>query len=197
MFISSDSRRKRTKEDCYPNPYTGALIDYDGDPLRQGFGINHKAFALTGDLFFFMKVELINDNLLSELHQKAKENERLRMNYDLRTTPEDTSQRMLNALEPGTHVAIHRHLKTSETVICLEGCLEWIFYEELPGVDTGGPVHDGETAVDETAFAEVARFRVCPREKLYGIQVPKGAWHSIVVHEPSTIFEAKDGAYGK
>ena len=107
------------------------------------------------------------------------------------------SQRMLNVLEPGTHVPIHRHLKTSESVICIEGCLDWFFYEELPGVDIGGPVHDGETAVDETAFAEVARFRVCPREKLYGIQVPKGAWHSIEVHEPSTIFEAKDGAYGR
>lgn len=144
-----------------------------------------------------MEIQLINDNLLSVLHWKAKENERLRQHFDLRTTPKDTSQRMLNALEPGTHVAIHRHLKTSETVICLEGCLDWVFYEELPGVDTGGPVHDGETAIDETAFAEVARFRICPREKLYGIQIPQGVWHGIAVHEPSTIFEAKDGAYGR
>lgn len=143
-----------------------------------------------------MEIQLLDKVLLADLHEKAASNERLRQNFDLRTTTEDGSQRMLNALEPGTHVSIHRHLKTSETVICLEGCLDWIFYEEMPGVDTGGPVHDGETAVDETAFAEVARFRVCPREKLYGIQVPKGAWHSIVVHEPSTIFEAKDGAYG-
>ena len=144
-----------------------------------------------------MEIELINDNLLSALHWKARENERLRMNYDLRTTPADTSQRMLNALEPGTKVPIHRHLKTSESVICLEGCLDEVFYEELPGVDTGGPVHDGETAADETQFVEVARFRICPREKLYGIQIPQGAWHSIEVHEPSVIFEAKDGAYGK
>ena len=144
-----------------------------------------------------MEVELINDNMLSVLHWKARESERLRQNYDLRTTPDDTSQRMLNVLEPGTHVPIHRHLKTSETVICLEGCLDWVFYEELPNMDAGGPVHDGETAMDETQFAEVARFRVCPRERQYGIQIPKGAWHSIVVHEPSTIFEAKDGAYGK
>ena len=64
-------------------------------------------------------------------------------------------------------------------------------------MDAGGPVHDGETAADETLFVETARVRVCPREKVYGIQVPKGAWHSIEVHEPSTIFEAKDGAYGK
>ena len=144
-----------------------------------------------------MEIELINDNLLSVLHWKAKENERKRMNHDLRTTSEDTSQRMLNALEVGTHVPIHRHLKTSETVICLEGCLDWVFYEELPNVDAGGPIHNGETAADETNFVEVARFRVCPREKVYGIQVPQAVWHSIEVHEPSTIFEAKDGAYGK
>ena len=144
-----------------------------------------------------MDIQLINDNLLSVLHWKAKENERKRMNHDLRTTPEDTSQRMLNALEVGTHVPIHRHLCTSETVICLKGCLDWVFYEELPNVDAGGPIHNGETAIDETCFAEVARFRVWPREKVYGIQVPQAVWHSIEVHEPSTIFEAKDGAYGK
>lgn len=158
-----------------------------------------------------MDIQLINDNLLSVLHWKAKENERLRMNFDLRTTAEDTSQRMLNALEPGTHVAIHRHLKTSETVICLEGCLDWVFYEEFsrlassnerpeverPNMDAGGPVHDGEVAADEHQFVEVARFRICPREQKYGIQIPLGVWHSIEVYEPSTIFEAKDGAYGK
>lgn len=141
-----------------------------------------------------MEAQLINKELLQHLHFEALASERRRMNYDLRTTADDTSQRMLNVLEPGTHVPIHRHLKTSETIICLEGCLDWVFYEEL---DAGKPVHDGETATDETAFAEVARFRICPREKLYGIQVPKGAWHSIVVYEPSTIFEAKDGAYKK
>lgn len=143
-----------------------------------------------------MEIQLINDNLLSALHTKARENERKRQNFDLRTTPDDTSQRMLNALEVGTHVPIHRHLKTSETVICLEGCLDEILYEELPNMDAGGPVHDGETALDEKCFAEVARFRLCPREKLFGIQIPKGVWHTIEVHEPSTILEAKDGAYG-
>lgn len=142
-----------------------------------------------------MEVQLLNKELTTELHEKAAANERLRMNFDLRTTPEDTSQRMLNALEPGTKVSIHRHMKTSETVICLEGCLDWVFYEELPNMDAGGPIHDGETAADETNFIETARFRVCPREGVYGIQVPKGAWHSVIVHEPSTILEAKDGAY--
>ena len=144
-----------------------------------------------------MEVQLINEELLKELHDKAMANERRRQNFDLRTTAEDGSQRMLNALEVGTHVPIHRHLKTSETVICLEGCLDWVFYKEIPNMVAGGPVHDGETAADETCFVETVRFRVCPREGQYGIQVPKGTWHSVVVHEPSTILEAKDGAYGK
>ncbi len=144
-----------------------------------------------------MKDILINDSLLKDLHEQAVASERLRMNYDLRTTSEDTSQRMLNALEPGTKVPIHRHLKTSETVTCLQGCLDWVFYEELPNMDAGGPIHDGERVMDESCFKEIARFRVCPREGIYGIQVPLGAWHSVVAHEPSTILEAKDGAYGK
>ena len=142
-----------------------------------------------------MDIQLINKDLLKDLHQKAAASPRLRQNYDLRTTSADTSQRMMNALEVGTKVPIHRHLKTSETVICLEGCLDWVFYEELPNMDAGGPIHDGEIAQDEINFRETARFRVSPREGNFGIQVPQGVWHSVVVHEPSTILEAKDGPY--
>ena len=144
-----------------------------------------------------MEIQLINEELLAELRKQAKASDRKRQNFDLRTSPEDTSQRMLNVLEVGTHVPIHRHLKTSETAVCLEGCLDWIIYNERPNVVDGGPVHDGETAADESCFAEVARVRICPREGKYGIQVPLGAWHSIEVYEPSTIFEAKDGKYGE
>ena len=142
-----------------------------------------------------MDVQLINKDLLSKLHNKTGESDRLRMNFDLCTSPADTPQRMLNALQPGTHVPIHRHLKNSETVICLEGCLDWVFYDELPNLDAGGPIHDGEIAQDETYFVKTARIRVSPQEGVYGIQVPKGSWHSVIVHEPSTIFEAKDGPY--
>lgn len=144
-----------------------------------------------------MEIQMINEELLRALRVQAAASDRLRQNFDLRTTAEDGSQRMLNVLEPGTYVPIHRHLKTSESVVCIEGCLDWVFYEEMPNVDAGGPVHDGETAADETCFKEVARFRVCPREGTYGIQVPLGKWHSIEVHEASTIFEAKDGKYQK
>jgi len=151
-----------------------------------------------------MEIQLINKGLLKDLHASAVANERLRQNFDLRTTTEDTSQRMLNALEPGTHVPIHRHLKTSETVICLEGCIDWVFYEELPNMDAGGPIYDAsagsatmDVAIVESNFRETARFRICPRVGQFGIQVPQAAWHSVIVHEPSTILEAKDGPYGK
>ena len=66
--------------------------------------------------------QLFTKELLSDIHQKAAQNTRKRVNYDLRNSAEDTSQRMLNALEVGTHVPIHRHLKTSETVVCMDGC---------------------------------------------------------------------------
>ena len=144
-----------------------------------------------------MEIQLIDKGLLEELHEKAGSSERKRMNFDLRTTAEDGSQRMLNALDVGTHVPIHRHLKTSETVICIEGCFDEVIYDEFPILDAGGPVHDGVYSLDETCFKEIARYRVCPREGLYGIQVPRMAWHTIVVHEPTVIFEAKDGSYVK
>lgn len=123
-----------------------------------------------------MDIIEINDNLLDALHTQAVASERRRMNHDLRTTPGDGSQRMLNALEVGTKVPVHRHCDTSETTICLHGCLDVVFYEHETG--------------DESL-----RVRLCPREGKYGVQIPLGAWHTIDVHEPSTIFEAKDGAY--
>ena len=142
-----------------------------------------------------MEIQLINEELLKDLHGKASVSERKRISFDLRTSPEDDSQRMLNVLEVGTKVPIHRHLDTTESVICLEGCLDWVFYQELPNMDTGGPIHDGEKAFDESCFKEMARFRICPREGQYGIQVPAYVWHSIELHEPSVIFEAKNGKF--
>ena len=142
-----------------------------------------------------MKIQLINNPLLEELHREAQDNVRLRQHFDLRTTTQDSSQRMINALEVGTKIPIHRHLDTSETVVCIEGCFDEVFYEEIQNMDVGGPVHNGEIALDESVLKEVARVRICPREGVFGLQVPKMAWHTIDVHEPSAIFEAKDGAY--
>ena len=133
-----------------------------------------------------MKAQLINNDLLKELQCKAVTNERLRINYDLRTTAEDTSQRMLNALQPRTKVNIHRHQDTSETVICLQGRLDVVFYVDVPNIDAGGP---------DRNFQESYRTELCPSKGQYGVQIPKGVWHTIEVYEESTIFEAKDGRY--
>ena len=121
----------------------------------------------------------IDKLLIERLFEQAKESPRLRMNYDLRTTSADTSQRMLNALLPGTEVPIHCHEDTAETVVCLCGRLEEMIYEEK----------------EDGTFQEVSRHMLCPDEGKYGIQIPAGTWHTIRVLEPSVIFEAKDGAY--
>ncbi len=120
----------------------------------------------------------IDLDFIKDMWAQAEASPRLRMNYDMRNSSEDTSQRMLNALLPGTIVPIHRHEKTEESVICLIGKLDEIFYEECNG-----------------EFKEIARYTLCPNEGKFGLQVPAGMWHSINVLEPSVIFEAKDGAY--
>ena len=146
-----------------------------------------------------MEIIEINDNLLAALHLQATASERKRMNYDLRTTAEDNSQRMLNALEVGTKVPIHRHLETSETTVCLQGRMDVVFYDLRPNEDCGGPfLGDYGTVIAdgmETNVFERYRVRLCHGEGKYGVQIPLGAWHSVEVYEPSTIFEAKDGRY--
>ncbi len=118
---------------------------------------------------------IIDNILLDSLLEKAAECDRRRTNYDLRTSADDGSQRMLNVLLPGTQVPIHRHQETSETVVVLSGRITEIFFDEK-GV-------------------ECARFDLCPAEGRYGIQIPKGQWHTVVVNEPCVILEAKDGAF--
>ena len=137
---------------------------------------------------------LVDEIFLGGLLEQAKESPRLRQNYDLRTTAGDTSQRMLNALQPGTEVPIHRHEETSETVVCLCGRLEEIIYEEVVEYVQDETSRTGEV-MRKQSFKEVERHLLCPAEGKYGIQITKGAWHTIRVMEPSVIFEAKDGAY--
>lgn len=123
-------------------------------------------------------MKLIDAKFLAEMHERAVESERKRVHYDLRTTPDDQSQRMLNILEVGTEIPIHRHVDTSETVICIEGRLIEICYEEAA-----------------EGFREIAREELCPREGHYGVQVPQEVWHTLKVLEPSVVFAAKDGSW--
>lgn len=118
----------------------------------------------------------IDSALLDSLTAQAKASSRLRMNYDLRNSPKDGSQRMLNALEPGTEVPIHRHMKSSETTVVLRGHLHEVFY------DDSGQIID---VIDMT-----------PGGSVPALQIPLGQWHSVDVLESGTvIMEIKDGLY--
>lgn len=119
----------------------------------------------------------IDKKLINDLFDKAIVSDRKRMNYDLRTSASDNSQRMLNALLPGTIVPIHRHPNSNENVILLCGKLVEILYDA-----------EGN---------ETERIHLDPSVGNFGCVVPAGAWHTVEVLEPSVIFEAKDGAYGK
>lgn len=143
---------------------------------------------------------IFDKDFLGKLFEQATMNPRLRQNFDLRTSGEDTSQRMLNALLPETVVPIHRHEDTTETVICLCGTLDEVIYEEVVTYEKAAPDTmpmgiDAQDVTRKVEYREVQRIRLCPAEGKYGCQVPKGAWHTVEVIEPSVIFEAKDGEY--
>ena len=119
---------------------------------------------------------VIDQELLDSLTAQAKTSPRLRMNLDLRNGPEDGSQRMLNALEPGTELPIHRHRFSSETVVILRGRATQYFYDDEGRVTEEVTIEAGSDCV--------------------GMSVEKGRWHKLVCHESGTvILECKDGPY--
>ena len=139
----------------------------------------------------------IDKQLIRELFDKAVVNPRLRMNFDLRTSPDDGGQRMLNALMPGTVVPIHRHPHSNETVICLSGKQVEIIYEEVDIAKDFPMGMDAQDVPSGKRFKESARYMLDPSLGNFGCVVPAGAWHTVEVLEPSVIFEAKDGKYGE
>ena len=139
-----------------------------------------------------MNTLIIDNKLLDTLLTKANDNPRFRLNYDLRTGVDDQSQRMLNALLPGTEVAIHRHPNSSESVVCLCGRMDVVVYDEVVTY-----VQDGEDKKRKVSYNETERISLAPVEGKFGCSIPKGAWHTVEVFEPSVIFEAKERAYGE
>ena len=118
----------------------------------------------------------IDKELLDKLSAQAKASPRLRMNYDLRNSPDDKSQRMLNALEPGTMMPIHRHRDTSETVVVLRGKVRWLYYND-------------QGQIKKTILVEA-------NGDIRGLSVPMGQWHSLECLESgSVILETKDGVW--
>ena len=119
----------------------------------------------------------INKEFLGKLFEQAVKNPRLRQSYDLRTSSDDNSQRILNALLPGTIVPIHRHPQSTENVFLLCGKIV-------------------EVICDKNGN-EIERIHLDPTDGNYGCVIPPGAWHTVEVLEPSVIYEAKDGKYGE
>lgn len=117
----------------------------------------------------------IDKELLDKVTAKARESERLRMNYNLHESLDESVQRMLNALEPGTVLPIHRHRHTAETYVLLRGRIDVMFYD-----DSG---------------AEVRRFELDPMQGAYGVHIPHGQWHTLEVLESAVIMEVKEGPY--
>lgn len=136
----------------------------------------------------------IDNKFISKLLSEAAENPRLRQNYDLRTSSDDNSQRMLNALLPGTVVPIHRHPHSTENVLLLHGKLVEVFYEEERA---GDGIEQKQDMAIGRRFHETARIVLDPSSGNYGCVVPAGTWHTVEVLEPSVIYEAKDGKYGE
>ena len=119
----------------------------------------------------------ITQALLDKLTEEAKASPRLRMNLDLRNSADDQSQRMLNAIEPGSPLPIHRHRHTSETVVCLRGRLVWEFYDELERICTEA-------------------IELSPNGQAVALNIPAGQWHTVrALESGSVILEMKEGAY--
>ena len=129
---------------------------------------------------------VIDNLLLNKLTAQAKESPRLRMNLDLRTSDADSSQRMLNAIEPGSVVPIHRHQKTSETVVVLRGRVVEEYYDDAGVLAESFVLGDCHVAG-------------APRNDVpmvYALNIPAGQWHTLRALESGTvILEMKDGAY--
>lgn len=144
-----------------------------------------------------MTMEFDKD-FLGKLFEQATMNPRLRQGFDLRTSSADTSQRMLIALLPGTVVPIHRHEDTTESVICLCGKLDVVIYEEVVTYEKAVPEAlpmgiDAQDVTRKVEYREVQRIHLCPAEAKYGCQIPKGAWHTVEVIEPSVISRQRMG----
>lgn len=138
----------------------------------------------------------INKDFLGKLFEQAVENPRLRQSFDLRTSSADTSQRMLIALLPGNVVPIHRHEDTTESVICLCGKLDVVIYEEVAAYEKSSsdamPMGmDAQDVTRKVEYREVQRIHLCPAEAKYGCQIPKGAWHTVEVIEPSVMLSVE------
>ena len=119
---------------------------------------------------------ILNEQLLNQVSSQAKDSPRLRMNYNLHESLEDTTHRFFNAMEPGTIVPIHRHRDTAETFILVRGKMRIVFYD------------DNKNIIEDTILSA--------DNGNYGVHIPVGVWHWVEILESNTVtFEVKEGPY--
>lgn len=119
---------------------------------------------------------VIDSELLDKVSEQAKASPRLRMNYNFHQSLDEKCHRFLNAVEPGTEVPIHKHPTKDETFVILRGKVR---------VTT----HKDDGSIIEYVV-------LCAEDGRYGVNIPKGVWHTIEALEPdSVIFECKEGPF--
>ncbi len=205
IMISDETIRERLKhraaiegraDDANDETITNRIATYHKktEPLIEYYKADDKYYEVQGecggieevreqmfDLFngldtsFLDKQVLIDDNLFEQLQKEAHDAPRLRMNYDLRNSETDDSQRMLNVWLPGSKLVVHRHQNSNETILLLKGKMDVVLYND-----------EGK---------ETERYQMGGDSGIYGINVKKGCWHTVEVHKLAITFTAKDGAW--
>ncbi len=121
-------------------------------------------------------MKIIDDQLMDSVSEQAKQSPRLRMNYNFHQSLEDKCHRFLNAMEPGTQVAVHHHITKDESLVVLRGKVRVLIYND-----------EGEITENEV---------IDPKEGRYGVDIPKNTWHTVECLEPNTVvFEVKEGPF--
>ncbi len=205
LMISDDTIRERLKhraevegraDDASEETISNRISTYHRktEPLKEYYKADGKYFEVPGDglgiedvrekvfdLFngidssFLSRQVVIDEALFRKLEAEAHDSPRLRMNYDLRNSTEDDSQRMLNVWLPDSKLVIHRHRNSNETIIILKGEMDVVLYND-----------DG---------TEAERYHMGGKYGVYGINVTKGTWHTVEAFDLAITFTAKDGAW--
>lgn len=154
----------------------GKYFEVKGDGMGIEEVRDHVFDLFNGiDSSFLSQQVVIDDELFARLEKEAHDSPRLRMNYDLRNSQEDDSQRMMNVWLPGSKLVVHRHQHSNETILLLKGTMDVVLYDDLGN--------------------ETERYRMGDKTGIHGINITKGTWHTVVAYDLAITFTAKDGAW--
>lgn len=126
------------------------------------------------------RTAIIDQALIDQKAQDARQSDRRRNIHVLHTGDEDTLHRMLNAFQPGTYVAPHRHVAVpkAEAVLVIQGSLGFVRFAD-----------DGTYQAEGFVYMN-------PGNGVFGVDYRAGVWHTFIALEPDTVvLEVKPGPY--